>query len=167
MPPLPNPPVSNLLNRILDYLVAQGIVRSPMTAPPAPPGVNLPPLWKDPPTPYFPGDLADQSPTQDHPDCVVSMIRVAGIPHREMEGFIRRLNVDFHLRTKTGMRAYQFEEQLYAALADKTNFFMGDLRVNKCNQARDLQPLGKHPKGHAFVTELEFWIWGTAPGETP
>lgn len=129
----------DLLDEILDHLVAQGVVRRPDTDGPEPP------LWRQPadgaPAP------GEKKGTANDDRTVLSAFRSGEIPREPGLGYSDRAIVDFWIRTKDARLVDDIRSQLSAEFAPpdfgiRTDWMMGDLYVIESRQWTGLAPLG-------------------------
>lgn len=138
-----------LLEHVRDYLVAQGVVRSPRTA------GSLHPLFLEPRDgAYAPGE--PENATEVDQDLVVSAYIAPGVPPRVYEGFFRTDGVDFWIRARLAPLAVKFEETLRATLHGQQNVMMGGERIIQAAMFTDMRPLGRGPSGYTFVSGYLF-----------
>ena len=138
-----------LLDRLRQYLIDEGVVRSPRTA------GSEPPMWLEPKL-GAPAPGEGENPTEVGPTITVSAFLGGGIPARPYEAFWRRQTVDLWLRTRTAPQAFDIDSSIYAAIADRRNWGMAGLLVIESRQWRELQRLGSDEQGFTFIASYLF-----------
>lgn len=133
----------NLLENLMDYLLAQGLVKARGAAGP------LPVLVID-PRDGVPAPAAVGS------DAVIGAMVTGGIPASVRIPELRKDIVDFWFRTTTSPRAFVLEEQIRAALIDKTDWQMAGMHINETLQWRPLQRFQSNADAYTYISAYIF-----------
>lgn len=123
------------------HLIAQGIVRDPDVA------GALPPLWLS-PRDGMPGPNEGDPPTAA--PVVLAAYRVAGIPPRPWEGYIRNEGVDIQFRSMTVPAILDLSEKIRREVSDRNLWQMGAILVQRSRLYSDLQPIVDDDTGFRY-----------------
>lgn len=145
----------DLLTAMRAHLVAEEIGRMPREP------ADLPPIWLE---PQFgvpaPGERPKGgSANEVGADAVIALYQLPGVAPRPYESELRNDYVQVRIRTAKSPTAHQLEINLRAALEDRFNWDMADLRVIHSRLYRGLQPLGADAQGFDWSMEFSFDVY--------
>ena len=126
--------MATITDHLADYLIAQGIGRSPRTAERV--AANLAPA-----TPRHSGTGEGTNATERGTDAVIGLAHSGGLPAARQEKDWRSDIIDVWLRTTTWPKAEQLYAQIRAATLDLTNVQLGGITVMIVEEWRPLQLL--------------------------
>jgi hypothetical protein len=141
--------MTNLLDHVNDYLIAQGLVRDPRVA------GSAPPLWLMPRDGVpAPGESPKNNAVEVGPDIVVGAFTAPGISLGRHNGFRRIKAVDFWIRVRKAPMIDDFDAALHAAFNDKRGWDMAGLYVMESLVWREVgSPIESGPSGWTFTSQ--------------
>jgi len=143
-----------LLGKVRDRLIAEGIVRNPAVAAPTV-DPERPPAWLDPQDGVpAPGDL---DPPNRGPSVVVAIQTATEIPGDPLEQSEWQLDaVEFIIRAKTSPAAKLVYRRIRTVFAGKVGYDLGGVFIHESLLFRGLQPLVFDRQAFTFSFELTF-----------
>jgi hypothetical protein len=138
-----------LLDALQQYLIDQGLVRSPSTPGP------LPPLWKQ-PRGGTPGPGQGQAPAAS--DTVAAVFATGGWPSEPLMGWVDARTVELRIRARSAAVAEDLAFAVRLALDDRDHFDLAGLVVEQCLLWRPWQVISSDDTGYEGLVAFRFLV---------